>query len=288
MFAARCSSLTSSNPSPRRALPAEELDDRDPGDVLLQERVHARDLHAHVAVRVARALAEPVRDPEHRQEDPERDRRERGVEREEHADDPRENDDVAEERDEAGREELVQGVDVRREARHEAPDGRPVEDGDVRALEVPEDPRPEVVHDALAHRGRPPDHDHHEDEREDRRRDGEGRDPLDAVAAREVDPEDGEEAVDALRGGAGARPLAREDEVDRGRRQERARELREGLEEQDRERARRVGAVRLREAEEPAQEARLDGLSEDLFLVVVGHQAASISSARRWRSAIAA
>jgi hypothetical protein len=108
------------------------------------------------------------------------------------------------------------------------------------------------------------------------------------VAAGEVDPEDGEEAVDALRRGAGARPLAREDEVDRGGGQERARQLREGLEEEDRELAGRVGAVGLRKAEEPPKEARLDGLPEDLFLVVVCHQAASISSARRCRSAIAA
>ena len=104
----------------------------------------------------------------------------------------------------------------------------------------------------------------------------------------EVDPEEPEEPVDPERGGTGAGPLPREDEVDRRRREERARELREGLEEEHDERARRVSAVGLREAEEPAHEPGLERLPESLFLVVVGHQAASISSARRWRSAIAA
>ena len=148
-------------------LAAEELDDVHSGDVLLEERVHAGDLHAHVAVRVARALPEPVRDPEHREEDRERDRGERRVEGEEDGHDPGEHGHVAEERDEARGEELVQRVDVRRQARHEPADGRPVEERDVGPLEVPEDPGPEVVHDALAHLRGPRDHDHHEDEREE-------------------------------------------------------------------------------------------------------------------------
>ena len=107
--------------------------------------------------------------------------------------------------------------------------------------------------------------------------------------AREVDAEEAEEAVHAARGRAGPGPFLREEEVDRRRREERARELRDRLEEQDDDGAERVAPVRAREGEEPLHEARLEGLSEDLFLVRrLGHQAASISSARRWRSAIAA
>ena len=269
---------------------AEELHDAHSGDVLLEERVYPGDFHAHVAVRVARALAEPVRHPEHRQEDRERDRGERRVEGEEDGHDSREDRDVAEERDEARREELVQGVDVRREARHEPADGRPVEDGDVGALEVGEDPRPEVVHDALAHLRGPRDHDHHEDERERGHEDRKPRDPLDAVPRAEIDAEEAEESVHAERA-AGPAPVRspREQEVDRRRHEQRPRELGDRLEEQDDDGSEHVAPVRAHEGEEPFREARLEGLPEDLLLVVsLGHQAASISSASRWRSAMAA
>ena len=205
---------------------------------------------------------------------------------------PDEDDDVAEEGDEARGEELVQGVDVGRQARHEPADGRPVVEGDVGALQVAEDGLPEVVHDPLAHPRRPRHHHEVEDEARGRGQEKETGDRFQAVRAGDVDADEGEDARDAARCRARPRPVFREEKVDGGAGQERPRELSERLDEEDSHRTAHVSPVGTGQRQEPPEEARLEGLAERLFLLGargdVGHQAASTSSASRCRSASSA
>ncbi len=290
MFATRCSSLTARKASAGRLLAPEELDDGDPREVLLQEGVHPGDSDAHLPVGVARPLAEPVRHERHRDEDAERDRRESRVEEVEDRHDAAEDGEVPEEGDEARREELVERVDVGRQARHEPPDGRPVEERDVGPLEVGEDPRAQVEHDPLAHPRRPLDHQDHQAEGREDGEEVEDRDRVEGPAAAgrqaEAFEESGDEGCAPFR-----RPgLRREDEVDGGPRQERPGELGGRLEEEDDEGAAGVPPVGEGEGEEAAEETAVETAPlRFVFLEVLGHRyAASTSSESLWRSASSA
>ena len=133
---------------------AEELEDADPGDALLEERIDAREADADVARGVADAAAEEECGAHDEGHDRERDEGEAPVEGEHRAHDENEGEDVAEDGDDAGAEEFVQRLDVVGHAGHEPTDGVAVEEGQAEALEVAERLAAQVVHDALSEPGR--------------------------------------------------------------------------------------------------------------------------------------
>ncbi len=126
----------------------EGLHDRDAVDLLVQERVEARGARAHVAVRLARALADVVDDRADDGQRQERDDRQAPVERDHHRDDADEGDDVPHGVERARREQLAHGVDVVGGARDEAPDRGAVVVAEAQALEEEEDRRAQVGHGA--------------------------------------------------------------------------------------------------------------------------------------------
>ncbi len=130
-------------------LTAEELHRRHAGDVLLQEGVDARDPEADGAIRLAHVPAEPLRHDDDERQNRERQQRQAPVHPQQHDHDAEEREDVAEDRDDAGREHVVEHVDVRRDARHQAADRVAIVELDVDALQVTVDLHAHVEHDAL-------------------------------------------------------------------------------------------------------------------------------------------
>ena len=136
-------------PEVQRLAP-EQLDGRHACDVFLQERVDARDPPAHDAVRIAHVSAEPLRDEDDQRQHREGDQRQLPVHPQHHAHDADEREHIAENRDHARREQIVQHVDIRGDARHQASDGVPVVILQIEPLQVPVNRHPQVEHDSLA------------------------------------------------------------------------------------------------------------------------------------------
>ena len=132
------------------SFPAEQLHRRHAGDVFLQERVDARDPRADRAVGLAHVRAKPLRDHGNQRQHEEAGQREAPVHPEHHDHDAGQREDVAEDGDDAGREQLVEHVDVAGHARHQPADGVAVVEPQVQPLQVRVQLHPQVVHDALA------------------------------------------------------------------------------------------------------------------------------------------
>ena len=132
-----------------RLLP-EQLHRGHPGDVLLQEGVDARDPHAHLAVGVADVATEPLRDQHDQRQHREGHDGQPPVHPHQHHHDAGQGEHVAEDGDHARGEQLVEGVDVGGDARHQPAHRVAVVVAQAEALQVLVDLQPHVVHDALA------------------------------------------------------------------------------------------------------------------------------------------
>ncbi len=122
----------------------ERLHDRDPVHLLVEEGVQPGRPRADVAVSRPRSLANVVDD---RADDGQRQEghdRQAPVEGQHHRDDADEREEVADRVERARREELAQGVDVVRRARHEPPHRRAIVVAQSKLLEELEDDAPEV------------------------------------------------------------------------------------------------------------------------------------------------
>ena len=139
----------------RAALLSEQLHRRHTGQVLLQKRVDLRDQAAHLPIRLAHVLAEPLRRRQNARQDDERHQRQTPVHPEHRGDDAEEREHVAEHRHHTRREQVVERVDVGRHARHHAADRVFVVEREVELLQVAVDLDPDGAHDAL------PGHLHH-------------------------------------------------------------------------------------------------------------------------------
>ena len=85
---------------------------------------------------LAHVSAEPLRHQHDQRQHGEGDQREPPVHRDQHDHDAEQREDVAEDRDDAGREHVVEDVDVRGHARHQPPDGIAIVELEVDALQV--------------------------------------------------------------------------------------------------------------------------------------------------------
>ncbi len=129
---------------------SEQLHGRHSGDVLLQERVDARDPRPHGAIGLAYVRAEPLGDHGDQRQHDEAGQGQTPVHAEHHDHDPGQREDVAEDGDDAGREQLVEHVDVACHPRHQPADRVAVVEAQVQPLQVRVQLHPQVVHDALA------------------------------------------------------------------------------------------------------------------------------------------
>ena len=159
-----------------RGFAAEQVHGRHPGDVLLQEGVDPRDAGADFTVRLAHVAPEPLGHDDDQRQHREGHRREPPVHRDQHDQDAGQHHDVAEHRDHAGREQIVQRVDVARHPRHQPSDGVPIVVAEAEPLELRVDLQPEVEHDPLAqHLGHPGlselEQERHHEQREERQGD---------------------------------------------------------------------------------------------------------------------
>ena len=100
--------------------------------------------------------AEPLRHQHDQRQHREGDQRQPPVHPQHDADDADQHERVAEHRDHAGREQLVERVDVARDARHQPADRVAIVVGHVEPLQVAVDRHPHVEHDALADHLRDP------------------------------------------------------------------------------------------------------------------------------------
>ena len=135
---------------PLALLAGEELDDGHALERLLQERVQPGEPRAHHAVGVARTQAEVRGGQRQERHQGERHQRELPVHPEHDDDDAGEDEHVAHHRHHPAGEQLVDGLHVVHHARHEPPDGVPVEEARIELLEVAEEGVPEVAHHPLA------------------------------------------------------------------------------------------------------------------------------------------
>src|ERR1044072_2769942 len=115
----------------RLSLAVENLHGLRARDVLLKEGVYARELRAYEVVAAASVLSEPSGRGEEERDCDERYERQAPVHPEHEADDGEDHHHVAQAFDDARPEELVQRVNVGREARHDAADGVAVEVGEL-------------------------------------------------------------------------------------------------------------------------------------------------------------
>ena len=127
----------------------EELHDRHPRDVLLKERVDARDALADQAIGLPRPDPEEVDRQGHDRHQRKRDERELDVEVKEDRHDARERETVHGDGQRTRGEHLVHHVDVGRHARDEPPDRVPVEIRHRQPLQVSEHLHAEVGERAL-------------------------------------------------------------------------------------------------------------------------------------------
>ena len=199
---------------------------------------------AHGPVRLADVAAEPLRDEDDERQDGEGHEREPPVHRDEHDHDAGEREDVAEDRDDAGREQVVEHVDVGRHARHQPADGVAVVELQVEALQVPVDLHAHVVHDPLPGHLQRPGLDELEHERADQDREEGQRNPIDAAQIAV-----GDVAIDRQLHQVRLRELQHRGRDDRGERQ------------------RHLRLVRPQVLQQPAHQACVVGLAEDFFVV---------------------
>ena len=224
-------------------LAPEELHRRHPRDVLLQERVDARDPAPHLAVRLPGVVPEPLRHRRDEGQHGEGDDGEAPVHDEEHDGDAGQHEDVPEHRHHPRREQLVEGVDVGGHAGHQAADRVAVEERHVEALQVRVDLRPQVEDDALA-----------------RHLQRVGLHRLQHVGQHEdAEQEQGE-------GGQAGGVARRDVGVYRDLGQVRRRELQQRQPQDGEERQPDAGAVGPHVAQQPAHQARVVGLAEDLVV----------------------
>jgi hypothetical protein len=137
-----------------RVLLAEQLDDADACDPLLEERIDPGKPRTDVPVRIADLAAEQNRRDEHERKDGKRNQGEPPVEQQHGRDDRTDREDVAEDRHDARREHLVQHFDVARDPGHQAPHRVSVEEREFQSLQAREYLSPEVQHHMLADPGR--------------------------------------------------------------------------------------------------------------------------------------
>ncbi len=164
-------------------LAPEQLHRRHPGDVLVEERVDARDPAADDPVRIAHVAAEPLRDQDDERQHGEGHEGEPPVHAEHHGHDADQREHVAEDRDHARGEQIVQDVDVGGDARHQAADRIAIVVAQVEALQVAVDGHPQVEHDPLARHLHRPGLQVFEDERRDEDREVGRGEPPEAVEA---------------------------------------------------------------------------------------------------------
>jgi hypothetical protein len=225
------------------------------GDALLQVRVDSGDPGAHRPVRLAHVRAEPLRDQPDERQHGERDDREAPIDPDHHCHDPDQREQIAEDGDDASREQVVQDVDVCRDARHQAADGIPVVEAQVEPLQVFVDLHPQVKHDSLPGQLQQPRLQVIEYERSGKRREiqrGDERQPLD-VAPRNV-------AIDDELDEIGRRQLEHRMSDDGGRRQH------------------DVRFVRPQVRDQTPHQSRVVRFSENVFVVNGHYEAASSSS----------
>ena len=165
----------------------------------------------------------------------------------EHDHDAEQREDVAEDRDDAGREQVVEHVDVGRHPRHQPADGIAIVELQVDALEVTVDLHAHVEHDALA---------------------GHLQHPRLQVLERERAEQDRQKAErDAIEAGQIA---GRDVAVDGHFHEVRLRQLQDGGADDRRQRHDHLQPIRPQITEQPPHQHRVVGLAEDFF-VVDGH-----------------
>ena len=223
---------------------AEQLHRRHAGDVLLQERVDARDPRPHGAIGLAHVRAEPLGDHGDQRQHEEAGQRQAPVHAEHHDHDPGQREDVAEDGDDAGREQLVEHVDVAGHARHQPADGVAIVEPQVQPLQVRVQLHPQVVHDALAGQLHHPGL--HVLERE-----GAGQD-------RQVDPRDVHQSAQVAGGDV---------RVDDQLGQVRRRQLQHRVRDDGRKRHQHRSPVRAQIAQQPPHEAAVVGFAD--YVVVL-------------------
>ena len=252
-------------------LPAEQLHDRHPREVLLEEGVDAGDPAAGLAEGLARSPAKPVGDEEEEGDDGEGHEGETPVEGEHHPHDPEEREEVPEDGDDAGGEQVVDGVHVGRDPGHEPSHRVAVEEADVQPLEVAEDLPAQVLHDALARH-------------------------LHDVGLAEADHPGGGESEEVERGHPGEprRVALRDVAVDGDLGQPGAHEVEPGHRHDEDEGGEDGAPVGTQVGEQPLEESPVVGPGEDGIVVLGGDDAHAASSepficssrsCRRWRSA---
>ena len=131
-------------------LAVEQLQDDDPGDVLLHGSVDLGNRHADAAITVADPVAEDFRTDEDKRKDGEGDQGQLPVHVEHDAENAGEHKNVFEDRDDAGGKHFVQRIDVGGGACDETTDRILVEECDMHALQVAEDFGAEIEHRLLS------------------------------------------------------------------------------------------------------------------------------------------
>ena len=238
---------------------------RHAGDALLQERIDPGQQRAHVPVRLPDVGSEPVRDEGHERQHRERHQREPPVHPHQHGHDAGKRDQIAAHRYDAGREQLVQCVDIRRDSRHQTAHGIAIEEPDVQPLQMLINLHPQVEHDLL------PRHLHRPGlqilERKRRQQYG------------EIHRRDLRETTDVSR-----RDVAIEHQLC----QEWRRELDDRVADDGGAGKDDVAAVRSQVSEQTPHQPRVVGLSENVFLVHhLRHEASSSSSSNCRRCRLA-
>src|ERR1039458_9879293 len=130
-------------------LAVEELHYRHAGDVFLGEAVDARDGGTHAAVALAHVVAEDARDDENQGQNGESEQGQPPTDGKHDSGHDDEHEGVIDDGQHALGKHVVDGVDVRSEARDEAPDGMNVKEADVHALHVAKDVAAQIEHDFL-------------------------------------------------------------------------------------------------------------------------------------------
>jgi hypothetical protein len=128
---------------------AEQVEHADAEQVLLRECVHRGEPHADLAEALAHRTPRDLDEHDHQRQRRERHQRQLDVDAEHDGDDDDRLDRIRDQRDRALREHLVQALDVVRHARHQAPDGDPVEERGALREHVIEDRDAQPVHRAL-------------------------------------------------------------------------------------------------------------------------------------------
>ena len=245
------------------ALAVEDLHRAHAAQVLVEVGVEPRQLRADVAERPAHPDAEGERHHRDQRQHRERHRHQLEVDARHGDQDAEQREQVAEDGHHAGGEQLVEHVHVAGDAGEQAPHRMAVEEGDRQALQVPEQPHPEIHHDALAdvlHELRlqvaePEAHQQH----------------------REVEHRDAVEVAQVVVADAVVHRLHREP---------RPGELHDRIHEHHRHGGRHLRPVGTQVAEQPPHQAVVVGLAGGL-VVVLAHEASSSSSSCCWRSSSA-